>query len=66
MALYITHHALDRAIQRLGYSNPLRVRDEALASMIFGKRRNNTFVYHGVVWAFNSKLDVLKTVYREA
>lgn len=63
MELYITPHASDRAKQRLGNMSQKRLRDEALTAMIYGKRRDNAFIYKGVAWGFNQKLDTLKTVY---
>lgn len=62
--MYITAHALQRAADRCGITES-RIRDKALAAMIFGHRENNSFIHDGVVWGFNPALDVLKTVYAE-
>lgn len=63
MSLYITQHALDAAKEDLGITSKRKVRDEAIAAMIYGKRKNNAFLYSGAWWCFNPKLDTLKTVY---
>lgn len=63
MDIKITYHALARAKERLGLTSQKRVADEALTAMIYGKRRDNNFIYKGVAWSFNAKLDTLKTVF---
>jgi hypothetical protein len=63
MDIYITHHALDRAKERLGINSRKGVTDEALAAMSYGKRKDNSFIYKGVVWGFSTNLGTLKTVY---
>lgn len=61
--MFITFHAYRACAKRFKLTNPKRIRDEALIAMIFGKRKDNAFIYEGVTWGFNPDLTVLKTIY---
>lgn len=61
--MYITTHAKQAAKRRIAWWSESRLHDEALTAMIYGKRKDNAFVYGGVVFCFNPELTTLKTVY---
>lgn len=62
--MYITRHAVEAARDDGFKWSENRLRDETLTAMIYGKRKDNNFIFNGLTFAFNQRLDVLKTVYR--
>jgi len=61
--MYITKHAIMRYQSRVADISEAQLLSLAKASIKYGKRHNNAYVYQGVVFGFNAAFDTLKTVY---